>query len=429
MSPRLKCHNYNTMIEVNFYLRNKSLDRTAINAFVSFDGKRLKLPTEIRIETKHWNIPKQRVKEKMEIQNFAELNNNLDRMEALFKSIYNDHRAAGVLLTPLEMKNEFHKSQAAPVNKKIINSFWDFYDKFISVKSKQFSDVRDYDKSLRKHLKNVEELMEKQLSFLELKNQDGEFIDTWNQYLKFEAVNAKGENGLSPNTIGKQNKNLKVFLNWCFDNGITSVFSIKHFPTIMEDVDNIYLKESEIDTLLNLELEDSFEQKIRDLFIIGCETGLRYSDFTKLSNENLRGGLLTISPQKTSKSSNNKIIIPLSERFKTVLSNNNGSIPKIEKLTITIFNKTIRAICLKAKIDESYSLQREIGGKSTYEVRNRYEDVSSHTCRRTFCTLKFLKGMPAQAIMKFSGHKTERNFLKYLKLDAELTANKYEEFF
>jgi integrase len=55
--------------------------------------------------------------------------------------------------------------------------------------------------------------------------------------------------------------------------------------------------------------------------------------------------------------------------------------------------------------------------------------VSSHTCRRTFCTLKFLKGMPAQAIMKFTGHTSERNFLKYLKLDAELTAQKYRGYF
>jgi hypothetical protein len=37
--------------------------------------------------------------------------------------------------------------------------------------------------------------------------------------------------------------------------------------------------------------------------------------------------------------------------------------------------------------------------------------------------------MPAQAIMKFSGHKTERAFLKYLKLDAELAAIKYVDYF
>ena len=68
--------------------------------------------------------------------------------------------------------------------------------------------------------------------------------------------------------------------------------------------------------------------------------------------------------------------------------------------------------------------------KEYYEItKAKWEMVSSHTCRRTFCTLKFLKGMPAMAIMKFSGHKSERSFMKYLKLEAEVTAKKYREYF
>jgi len=89
----------------------------------------------------------------------------------------------------------------------------------------------------------------------------------------------------------------------------------------------------------------------------------------------------------------------------------------------------IRAICLKAKMTEEIKFQREVFGKTITETRFRYQEVTSHTCRRTFCTLKFLKGMPAQAVVKFSGHSSERNFLKYLKLDAELKARKYEEYF
>ena len=37
--------------------------------------------------------------------------------------------------------------------------------------------------------------------------------------------------------------------------------------------------------------------------------------------------------------------------------------------------------------------------------------------------------MSVPAIMKFSGHKTERSFFKYLKLDAEITATKFKEYF
>jgi hypothetical protein len=80
-------------------------------------------------------------------------------------------------------------------------------------------------------------------------------------------------------------------------------------------------------------------------------------------------------------------------------------------------------------MNETIVFSRVVAGKTIMVNKFRYEEVYSHTCRRTYCTLKFLKGMPAQAVMKFSGHQTERNFLKYLKLDAELTATKYKGFF
>lgn len=80
-------------------------------------------------------------------------------------------------------------------------------------------------------------------------------------------------------------------------------------------------------------------------------------------------------------------------------------------------------------MNDEIKFYREVAGDKLMITKKKFEEVSSHSCRRTFCTLKFLKGMPAQVIMKFSGHKSERSFLKYLKLDAELTANKYGEFF
>jgi len=139
-----------------------------------------------------------------------------------------------------------------------------------------------------------------------------------------------------PNSIGKENKNIKAFFNWCFDKNITTRFSLKGYPTIMEDVD---------------------------------------------------------------------------------------------KNHITNFNKMIREICESLNMKDEIKFYREIAGKTIKVTKYKFEEVSSHTCRRTFCTLKFLKGMPAQAIMKFTGHTSERNFLKYLKLDAELTAKKYNDFF
>ena len=84
---------------------------------------------------------------------------------------------------------------------------------------------------------------------------------------------------------------------------------------------------------------------------------------------------------------------------------------------------------IKRTMKDEIKFYREIAGKTIKVTKYKFEEVTSHTCRRTFCTLKFLKGMPAQAIMKFTGHTSERNFLKYLKLDAELTAQKYKGYF
>ena len=196
----------------------------------------------------------------------------------------------------------------------------------------------------------------------------------------------------------------------------------------MEEVDNIYLTEEELCALEDLELGDT-KAIVRDLFLIGCETGLRFSDFIRITAQNISDGMLSYSPKKTSGFTGNKILIPLSSRFNSILDKNKGKVPVLSNVSVTFFNKTIREICKEAGLTKKSTFNRLVAGAIQKEERYRYQEVSSHTCRRTFCTLKFLKGMPAQAIMKFSGHKTERNFLKYLKLDAELTASKYKVYF
>jgi integrase len=55
----------------------------------------------------------------------------------------------------------------------------------------------------------------------------------------------------------------------------------------------------------------------------------------------------------------------------------------------------------------------------------KYELISSHTGRRSFCTNKFLQKIPVKAIMAISGHATEKAFMKYLKLGNEEIVRAY----
>ena len=418
------------MAKLNFYIRDKSVDdESTIRMSFHYDGNRLRMPTDCKVPIEYWNEKTQRVRELLEFPDATEINDKLDKLEEIILSLYKKYRDLGFYPYPREFRKEFLLLEGNPLKNRREKTFWDFFDEFVSYKENELSDVRDYNNSLRKHLTNIEKKIGRPLNFEILANSESNFDQYWNQYLLFEALNSEGNPGLTTNTAGKQNKNLKVFLNWCFERNVISRFSLKRFPTVQEDVDKVYVTEEELERINTIELESEEEQVIRDLFIIGCETGLRFSDFIRIDAKDIRNKQIHFRPKKTRKQGNNKIIIPVSERLESVFSKYTDNLPTFNGKRVTQFNAVLREICKKAGLTEEIVRYRFIAGKELKEVKFKYQEISSHTCRRTFCTLKFLKGMPAQAIMKFSGHKTERNFLKYLKLDAELTANKYGEFF
>jgi integrase len=415
---------------IKFYLRDKkSVQSTSILMTVFYENNRLKISTGCSVPPIFWQDKKQRVKLTIEFKDANLINDKLNELEAVMNSLLKKYREENYFPSPAAIKDELFKQNLVPLKSKSAKTFWDHFEDFITYKRKKNPDVRDYDNSLRKHLKKVEAIMTKPLSFSMIANSSSNFNLEWMNYLSFVALNSEGDPGLLPNTIGKQNKNLKVFFNWCFDHSIVSKFSTKDYPTIVEDVDKIYLTEADLVEIEKLSLIEENEMIVRDLFLLGCETGLRFSDLTRITEHDIRNNELHVVPKKTKTSGVKKVIIPLSKRSKAIVAKYKGTFPAYDRNSLTKFNKTIRDICQKANLNDEIKFYREVAGVSKIIIKKKYEEVSSHTCRRTFCTLKFLKGMPAQAIMKFSAHKTERNFLKYLKLDAELTAKKYGEYF
>jgi integrase len=415
---------------VKFYLKDKNATQaTAITMVIFYDNDRVKIPTGFSVPPKMWQEKKQRVKVTMEFKEANEINDKLNALESVMISLLKKYRDENYFPSPALIKADLKKQKNVPMRSKKDKTFWDHFDEFIEDKRKINPDVRDYNNSLRKHLKKVELIMAKPISFAMISNESGVFNLEWMNYLSFVALNSEGEPGLMPNTVGKQNKNLKAFLNWCFDKNIVPKFSTKLYPTIVEDVDKIYLTEENLEALEKLKIEDVSYAVVRDLFLVGCETGLRFSDFIRITEHDIRNNELHIVPKKTKNAGVKKLIIPLSARVQHILAKYDGKPPLYDRNQLTKFNKIIRELCALANMNDEIKFYREVAGETVMITKKKYEEVSSHTCRRTFCTLKFLKGMPAHVIMKFSGHKSERSFVKYLKLDAELTAKKYGEYF
>jgi len=418
------------MTLINFNLRDAtSKNETLIYLIFNYDNQRIKVSTGFSILPSYWNKKTQRVRESIEFPHHADINEKLEDQSRIILKLYHNYRSQGTIPESDLLKKEFKEAQENPNRVVVSRSFWDHFENFIEYKKRELGDVRDYTNSLRKHLLATQKKFGRELSFASIKNLNSGFIESFEKYLTYGALNANGEKGLSTNTIGKQFKNLKVFLNWSFDQDIVARFIIKHLVTRTEEVDNIYLTEKEIEKLAVLSLDNEQEKIVRDLFLIGCETALRFSDFTRLAKEHIREDEIHFRPKKTEGSANNKVVIPISSRLDKVLKKYEYSPPSFESGNVTEFNKIIRRIAEKAKIDSDVVITKKIAGKTSETTYKKFELVSSHTCRRTFCTLKFLDEMPAQIIMKFSGHKTERAFMRYLKIDSELAAKQYRKFF
>lgn len=197
-----------------------------------------------------------------------------------------------------------------------------------------------------------------------------------------------------------------------------------------KDVDNIYLTEEEIKKIYDLDISalkasgeidsKSSIEATRDLFIIGCWTGLRRSDINHLNDGvwSVKDGenLLYITAEKTKR----QVVIPLHPSVKAIYQKYDGVLPHLGDKFNT--NRQLRDLGRLAGIDEIVPITENRGGKVVTYHYHKYEMIGMHTARRSFATNMYLRGMPTVAIMQLTGHTTEHNFLKYIKVTAEQNA-------
>lgn len=380
--------------------------------------KRILINTNRRIELKYWDFSNDKLRRSH--PKYDSINSHIKKMKRKIESIVDDAKDEGKDPTPEFVLDEFygHNTGSTMPEKK---GFFDYFDEFVELKKSNVGKhtLNDYH-ALKKHLKGFQQQSRTKIEF---KTINYSFYQKFVKYLTHDTIKPDGEKGLAINTVGKQLKNLKIFLRDCTRKNITEPIDTSDFKVYQEEVENIYLTEEEIDAIhkLNLSDEKDFE-RVKDLFVLGCYTGLRYSDLTNIKPANIKGEFIHIRQGKTM----NNVIIPLNKKAKQIIKRYNGGIP--EGIHMNLFNKLIKVIAKKAGISDEIIVTQKRGGERIDKTFKKYELIASHTCRRSFCTNEYLKGTPTIFIMKISGHKTERNFLKYIKVDEQVAAEKMLEF-
>lgn len=205
------------------------------------------------------------------------------------------------------------------------------------------------------------------------------------------------------NTTGTHIRNIKSVMNEALKRGYHTNTAFQNFSKPKEEADTVYLSNEEIDKLYYLPLTGQ-QASVRDCFLIGCYTALRFSDYASITMWDVSQGYIVKRTQKTQAS----VTIPIHPRVKEILTKYNGA----PSINISTLNKLIKPICMAAGIREKVA----VTSNRVTEYKEKWELVSSHTARRTGATNMFLAGIPTISIMKITGHKSEKVFLNYIKI-------------
>ncbi len=243
-------------------------------------------------------------------------------------------------------------------------------------------------------------------------------------YTRF--VNFMTAKKYSPNTIGKHVTRLKKIMRSAEEEGLHQNPAYRKFKVFNENTEHIYLSDDEVNALLKLKLDNKKSQELcRDVFLIGCYTAQRVSDYKNIKPENItttsRGiRILKLIQKKTEE----VVLIPINSQLEVLLKKYNYRPPVVQEQKL---NETIKDLGKEAGITELVEIEETRGGIKARRTVPKYELIKSHTARRTGITNMYLAEIPPIDIMKISGHKKESNFLKYIRLTKDETANRLSQ--
>lgn len=278
------------------------------------------------------------------------------------------------------------------------------------------SQVKDYN-TLRKHLYGFSDYSSQHIAF---NNLNLRFYNEFVDYLTNKVIQMDGQTiGLKTNTVGKLIRMFKAFINYEMASKHITHVDLSAFRAPSEETHAIYLTERELGRIYALDLQKDQElEQIRDLFIVGCFTGLRYSDLSTLERKHIdfKYKNIVITQRKVHSS----VTIPMIDYVPDIMRKYNYNLPKISK---NRFNVKVKELGRLAKINQPVEVVNKKGNTRIVEQFAKWQLISSHTCRRSFCTNMFLCGMPSETLRLISGHKSPEAFKRYIRIDNHQAAN------
>lgn len=151
-------------------------------------------------------------------------------------------------------------------------------------------------------------------------------------------------------------------------------------------------------------------ERIRDLFLFSCYSGLRFGDCQSVTPDMVRDDALHITTGKTS----TPLVIQLNRRTREILERG------IPRMTNQSANRHLHELLREAGVDSPVRRVWYVGGKRMEDTVPKYEAVTFHAARRTFVTQGLALGIPPEVLVKWTGHSGTSHLKPYLDVVEQL---------
>ena len=404
------------------------VENVPIRMRVNFASKRIEFTTGYRIDAAKWDSDKQRVRNgctnKLK-QSASEINASLLGYYTEIQDIFKKFEVEEIMPTPEQIKevfNALHKPiEEVKPKKSTPNAFYKVFGEFVRDCGRQ-NDWTDstYEKfaAVKNHLMNFRD----GLTF--------DFFDEkgLNDYVTY----LRDVKEMRNSTIGKQLSFLKWFLRWAFKKGLHQNNAYDSYKPKLKSTQKkiIFLTWEELNKLREFEIPTTKQalDRVRDVFLFQCFTGLRYSDVFNLRRSDIKGDHIEVTTVKTSDS----LIIELNKHSKAILDKYKDVAFEDDKVLPVITNQKmndyLKELAELAGIDEPVRQTYYRGNERIDEVTPKYALLGTHAGRRTFICNALALGIPPQVVMKWTGHSDYKAMKPYIDIADDIKANAMSKF-
>ncbi|HRJ31362.1 MAG TPA: phage integrase SAM-like domain-containing protein [Cyclobacteriaceae bacterium] len=410
-------------MQLKFYLNTQKKTRYGdhpVYMYITFNSDRIRKPVKgVHAKLKSWDESKERIRKAPRANPFDEVdsfNNRLDFIETQVKLIKQQAFDRRIKITKKYILERLEDESLTTTGN---YDFFKIADQYLeSIRPIKAPRTLRGKQTVFNFLKSFQEDKKYPISFTRI---DLDFFEALRKYafeerLIFDSLGKSVDGTIEDNYFAKIITVLKTFLNWAFERDYIKDQTYKKFKARERETEVICLTMDEFIRLSEFKFKSKRLDHVRDFFIFGCSTGLRFSDLTTLQSSHIQGDFVVKTIQKTQ----DNTTIPLNRFAKQILKKYEDTVHEVlPKVSHQKFNKYLKECCREAGIDTPISITRFAGGKRRETTLPKYELISSHAARKTFTTLSLLMGVPERVVRNITGHKKEENFKRYVNFSKE----------